>query len=104
MGTPFEVNSILKLRNEQGLPRNPKVTNEVFKAQKNGYRLISLDVPVPLVNNEWQEIATVIIHKVTWGNQKTYLEFVITDIKEKPVNLKSEKPADGTDDIEDIDF
>ena len=45
--------------------------------QKSGYRLFPLDVPISLVDEQWLAYADVVIEKLTWEHQTTYLEFRI---------------------------
>lgn len=88
MGMPCEVNSILKLNSSQGYPPQLK-RGEKHHAQKNGYRIIPVDVPILLVDENWLAYADIKIYKLTWGNGVTYLEFEIDRIYESPFLTKS---------------
>lgn len=88
MGMPCTVNSILKLSPEQGYPDTLNL--HVMKhAYKSGYRIIPIDVPVPLVDDQWLAHADVVIHKLTWENQRTSITFEVTRIYDLPLKLKS---------------
>ena len=87
MGMPFEVNSILKLKNSNGY------TNELnlgiqYEARKEDYRIIPVDVPIPLVDENWIAYADVIITKLIWEKGKTYLLFTIDRIYKDPFIAK----------------
>ncbi len=87
MGMPCEINSILKLKQSQGYPEKLKI-GEQYQAIKEDYRIIPVDVPIPLVNNDWVAYADVIIRKLIWENKHTILVFEIDRIYEQPFNVK----------------
>jgi hypothetical protein len=76
MGMPCEVNSILKLTSSQGYPEQLHLGSQ-HQASKEGYRIIPVDVPIPLVDDNWLAHADVVIRKLTWENNKTVLVFEI---------------------------
>jgi hypothetical protein len=76
MGMPCEVNSILKLTSSQGYPEQLRLGSQ-HQASKEGYRIIPVDVPIPLVDEDWLAHADVVIRKLTWENNKTVLVFEI---------------------------
>lgn len=87
MGMPCEVNSILKLKPSQGYP--DKLTlNIKYQARKEDYRIIPIDVPIPLVDENWVAYADVIIEKLIWEKKQTILFFKIDRIYEEPFSLK----------------
>jgi hypothetical protein len=51
MGMPCEVNSILKLKPSQGYPEE-LIVELNCQASKEGYRIIPVDVPIPLVDHK----------------------------------------------------
>jgi hypothetical protein len=79
MGMPCEVNSILKLTASQGYPEQLRLGSQ-HQASKEGYRIIPVDVPIPLVDEEWLAHADVVIRKLTWENNKTTLVFEIQGV------------------------
>jgi len=52
MGMPCEVNSILKLKPSQGYPESLELSKQ-YQGSKEDYRIIPVDVPIPLVNEHW---------------------------------------------------
>ena len=83
MGMPCEINSLLKLKPTQGYP-NQLTINAKHTVQKTGYRILPLDVPICLVDENWLAHADIIIEKLTWQAQTTYLEFRIARIYDQP--------------------
>ncbi|WP_256995753.1 DUF2584 domain-containing protein [Halomicronema hongdechloris] len=84
---PCEVNSILKIRKAQGYPENLDF-NKQYEAQKDGYRIFPVDVPIPLVNEEWVAFADIKIIKLTWERRLTRLTFEIDRIYRSPFAVK----------------
>lgn len=84
---PCEVNSILKLNPSQGYPEQLKVASQ-HQASKEGYRIIPVDVPIALVNENWIAHADVVIHKLTWENNKTTIVFKIQRVYNLPFSVK----------------
>jgi len=89
MGMPCEVNSILKLTLAQGYPAQLE-KGKLYNAQKESYRIFSLDVPIPVVDQAWVAYADAIITKLTWEQGITYLEFKVSRIYQSPFFLKEE--------------
>ena len=77
MGMPCEVNSILNLKPSQGYPEILELSKQ-YQGSKEDYRIIPVDVPIPLVNEHWVAYADVIIEKLVWENRQTtvYLELI----------------------------
>lgn len=88
MGMPCEVNSILRLQRSQGYP-NPLNLHEHYSVQKAGYRILPIDVPIQLVDDNWLAQADIIIHRLSWENQSTSILFEVVRIYELPFSLKS---------------
>jgi hypothetical protein len=80
MGMPCEVNSVLKLSQEQGFPETLSPGGE-FTVEKSGYRIYPLDVPLNLLDNDWNHRADVVILSLTWENSRTRLRFEIRDVR-----------------------
>jgi hypothetical protein len=75
MGMPCEVNSIVKL-NQSAFPTELKI-DTIHTAQKSGYRIFPIDVPLQLVDEQWQAQADVVIQQLIWENQMTTIMFRI---------------------------
>lgn len=84
---PCEVNSMLKLTSSQGYP-SPVEKGKTYIAEKTGYRLIPLDVPIPLVDENWLAQADIKICKLTWENGKTTVVFEVDRVYEVPFLTK----------------
>jgi len=87
MGFKTEFNWILKLKPEQGFPEVLEVNKE-YNFLKDGYRVYPLDIPIDLVNENWEAVAKAVIVECTLGNGKTKGIFKIVKIyegKEKEV-------------------
>lgn len=87
MGMPCEVNSILKLKPSQGYPEDFSIKTQ-HQASKEGYRIIPVDVPIPLVDENWVAHADIVINKLTWENYQTVVLFAIHRIYDEPFFVK----------------
>jgi hypothetical protein len=87
MGMPCEVNSILKLKNSNGYPNELKLGIQ-YEAWKENYRIIPVDVPIALVDENWIAYADVIITKLIWEKGNTHLFFTIDRIYKNPFITK----------------
>jgi hypothetical protein len=87
MGMPCEVNSILKLSSGKGYP-NELVAQTEHHATKSGYRILPIDVPIPLVDENWIAYADVVIDHLTWHHGSTQLRFKISRIYPQPIVMK----------------
>ena len=83
MGMPCEVNSILKL-NELQCSSTKFEHGSFHEASKGGYRIIPLDISISLVDKDWRNVADIVIRKLTWENNKTFLRFEIVKLHETP--------------------
>jgi len=86
MGTSCEINSILKLQPSQ-YPQQ-LIKGAKHQAQKQNYRLIPIDVPIALVDENWLAHADIIINKLTWENGQTHISFKIDRIYSSPFATK----------------
>ncbi len=86
MGMPCQVNSVVKL-NSTEFPSLLEL-NAVHRAQKLGYRIFPIDVPLQLVDDAWFAHADVVILQLSWANQQTVLEFRIHRIYDHLFALK----------------
>ena len=87
MGMPCEINSILKLSPSQ-YPQQV-VNGAKNQAKKQGYRLIPIDVPIPLVDENWLAHADIKINKLTWENGQTHISFEIDRLYSTPFATKA---------------
>ncbi|MBD2156259.1 DUF2584 family protein [Leptolyngbya sp. FACHB-16] len=88
MGMPCEVNSILKLKPSQGYPAELELGKR-YSAQKDGYRILLVDVPILLVDENWLAHADIKIHKLIWEKGMTNVDFEIDRIYEAPFLTKA---------------
>lgn len=88
MGMPCEVNSILKLKPSQGYPSHLEKGKEYF-AQKEGYRIFPVNVPILLVDEDWLAHADIKINKLVWENGITSINFEVDRIYESPFLTKA---------------
>ncbi|BAZ47506.1 hypothetical protein NIES4103_01070 [Nostoc sp. NIES-4103] len=91
MGMPCEVNSILKLTPSQGYPTD-LIKGVQYQAVKEDYRIIPIDVPILLVDQDWIAYADIIIRKLIWENNQTTLFFEIDRIYNQSFPVKELKP------------
>ncbi len=87
MGMPCEVNSIVKLKPSQGYPEQLHLGVQ-HQASKQGYRIIPIDVPIPLVDENWLAHADIVIRKLTWESNQTAIVFEIDRIYRQSFSLK----------------
>ncbi|MGB7442367.1 MAG: DUF2584 family protein [Coleofasciculaceae cyanobacterium] len=87
MGMPCEVNSILKLKTSQGYPEQLNLGSQ-HEACKEGYRIIPVDVPIPLVDENWIVYADIVVYKLVWEEGTTIVNFVIDRIYKSPFLVK----------------
>ena len=86
MGMPCEINSILKLPPSQ-YPQQ-LIKGAKHQAQKQSYRLIPIDVPIALVDENWLAHADIIINKLTWENGQTYISYEVNRLYSTPFAIK----------------
>lgn len=86
MGMPCEVNSILKL-NAASWPDKLTVGQQ-FQAVKSNYRIFPIEVPIQLVNQDWQAVADVVIRRLVWADRQTLLCYEIQRIYDAPLALR----------------
>lgn len=87
MGMPCEVNSILKLSPQQGYPAMLEL-GRTYQVQKDKYRIFPIDVPLPLVDQNWVAHADIVIRQLVWERKQTHLTFEITRIYSTPFLTK----------------
>lgn len=88
MGMPCEINNILKLTRSQGYPLSLE-QGKTYQAQKSGYRIFPIDVPIALVDEQWVAHADAMITKLSWENQHTWLEFRIVRLYPVPFSTQT---------------
>ena len=87
MGMPCEINTILKLTTAQGYPAELSV-GQSLSVTKADYRIFVLDVPVQLVNEQWQAQADVVIRELIWRDGQTHLRAEVTRLYDQPFAVK----------------
>jgi hypothetical protein len=87
MGMPCEVNSILKLKLDE-LDLSSLKSDSFRHATKQGYRILPIDVPIPLVDQNWLAHADVIISQLVWENQITRLTYRVHRRYPEPFSVK----------------
>lgn len=87
MGMPCEINSLLKLKPDQGYPAMLELGAR-HRVQKDGYRVFPINVPLSLVDENWLGHGDIVIEKLTWEHQTTTLEFRIHRIYTTPFAVK----------------
>ncbi|NDJ18325.1 DUF2584 family protein [Myxacorys almedinensis] len=87
MGMPCEVNCILKLSAGTGYPTKLVLHSE-HQATKPGYRIFAIDLPIPLVDENWLTHADVVIDHLAWQQKQTQLTFRIVRIYTQPFAMK----------------
>jgi hypothetical protein len=85
MGMPCEINSIVKL-NAAAFPSDLTI-GSMHTATKSGYRIFPIDVPLQLVDEQWQAQADVVIQQLTWENQMTTIGFRIHRVYAQPFSV-----------------
>lgn len=106
MGCIYEFNWILKLSNEQ-FPE--LVENIDYSFKKKGIRIYPINVPLDLVNENWEAVARCVITSVSMQNEETTGKYRIISIyseKEKDVLTKLWRNtlSFATKDFQIIDF
>lgn len=71
MGYRTEFNWALKLKPEQGLDENNLQKDKEYKFEKDDERIYPLDIPIHLINDNWEVIAKIIIKQFTVSKGKT---------------------------------
>lgn len=61
MGFPVEFNWALKLKKDQGLNEEGLREGGVYKFFKGGHRIYPVNMPLDLINGNWEVVAKVII-------------------------------------------
>jgi hypothetical protein len=87
MGMPCEVNSVLKLQLDE-LNLSSLKSDSFHHATKPGYRILPIDVPIPLVDQDWIAHADIVISQLVWENQLTRLTYKVHRRYEQPFSIK----------------
>ncbi len=83
-----KINSILKFKQTQGYP-TPLEKWKRYQAQKEGYRIFPIDVPIQLVDEDWLARADIIIIRLVWEKKTTHLDFEVDRIYQVPFQSKA---------------
>ena len=87
MGMPCEINTILKLKPSQGFPEELELSAQ-YQVFKEGYRILPVDVPIFLVDENWVTHADVIINRLVWEKNQTIINFEIRKIYSSPFSVE----------------
>ena len=79
MGVPVEMNTVLKISMEQGLPREPE-TDKVYEFFKDGTRFYPIGVPVELIGPDWKTLGKAVIEEFTVSTNDTRGRFRIVKL------------------------
>ena len=106
MGCIYEFNWILKLSNEQ-FPE--LVENIEYNFKKQGIRIYPINVPLDLVNENWEAVARCVITSISMQNEETAGKYKIICIyskKERDVLTKLWRNtlSFATNDFQIVDF
>ena len=78
MGFPAEFNWALKLKEEQGLDKTVIIeAGNEYPFRKSGHRVYPLNMPIDLINGNWEVIAKVIVKEYTLVKEGTKGTFKI---------------------------
>ncbi len=80
MGFKTEFNWVLKLKPEQGLREQELQVGDEYRFYKNEYRVYPLDIPIDLVNDNWEAVGKVIITEVSNFEGKTTGKYKVIKI------------------------
>ncbi len=80
MGFQVEFNWALKLKPDQGLNEEELEEGRIYKFEKEGYRIYPIDIPIDLINQNWEGIAKVVITKIELEEGKTLGSYRVLEI------------------------
>lgn len=92
MGMPCEINSIVKLHRSQDYPAE-LLLDRCYRVVKSGYRILPMDVPLPLVDEQWLAYADVVVQELCWRDRETHLTFRVHRLYPQPWSMKGEEIA-----------
>ncbi|BBO71417.1 hypothetical protein DSCA_53470 [Desulfosarcina alkanivorans] len=80
MGFPVEFNWALKLKTKQGLVDKDIEVGVEYNFKKDEHRIYPLNMPIDLINGNWETIAKVIVTEFSIINQNTIGKYKILRI------------------------
>jgi hypothetical protein len=80
MGYITEFNWALKLKPEQGLHENSLEVGMIYDFSKEENRIYPLDIPIDLINENWEAVAKVVITQLENKKGKTSGKFKVLRI------------------------
>ena len=83
MGHIVEFNWALKLKPEQGLDEDKLKVGMICNFFKEGNRMYPLDIPIDLINENWEAVAKVVITQLENKKGKTTGKFKVLKIYER---------------------
>jgi len=85
MGSKLEFNWILKLSPQQGFPSSDNVVAEgVFEFEKTGQRFYPIDMPIELVDQNWNVVAEVVVTELNISSSATRGKFRVLNVLGTP--------------------
>ncbi len=88
MGFKTEFNWVLKLKKEQGLYEDKLKQGLIYEFSKKEERIYPINVPIDLINENWEAVAKIIIVECKQSNGKTEGKYKVIKIykgKEKEI-------------------
>ncbi|MBU0758722.1 MAG: DUF2584 family protein [Nanoarchaeota archaeon] len=77
MGQMIEFNWLLKLKPEQGLDEKNLEPGREYKFLKKEERLYPIEIPIDLVNLEWEIVANVVVKEYTVRKDETKGKYMV---------------------------
>jgi len=71
MGYKTEFNWLLKLHSDQGIDKNTIKVGEEYMFEKDEHRVYPINIPIDLVNENWEVVAKVVVKEFSVLNDKT---------------------------------
>ena len=82
MGHGIEFNWTLKLKPQNGLKEKDIEVGRIFEFSKRGNRIYPLNLPIDLINSNWEAIAKVMIFEIKNSQGKTSGKYKVLKVYE----------------------
>ena len=82
MGFQVEFNWALKLKPENGLDESSLEIGNIYDFSKNEYRIYPVNIPIDLINKNWEFVAKVIVIEFKNSEGKTSGKYKVLKIYE----------------------
>jgi hypothetical protein len=80
MGFKTEFNWVLKLKPEQGLDEANLEMGKIYEFSKEEYRIYPVDIPIDLINQNWEYVAKVVVTEFKNSDKKTIGKYKVLKI------------------------